>query len=501
MTRISRSIRKYSFFYSTILLGSLGLLFAYLKKPGISDLCFIISSLTALVVGTLRLLDTLKHGYYGLPLLQLIAITAALLLKNPETAALLALMLSIEQTAFTWYQRKISKKMALLHIKHSPFLRFLDVVNLPFTVLVILIGGAVWTVSGETTRFLEVVASASSAPLLLFAPIGLVSGMNKLRNLGINLRSAIVFEKLADVKSVVLRKSGVLTEHDVAVSSVKPFGKHTKQEVLKVASALASQSEHRLAQAIVAYAGTAQKVDRAKHATEIQSQGIVGRMKGLDLIIGRSSLIAAHNVSAPSDQVKNDGPVVYVAQNGELLGVISFKEEMLVGAKNLNQKLRKSGISRIALASGSNTSAVAAVAKLAGITQYYGDVDADDIISLLDDSKDTPVAFVGDEERDEAIATAADISLSVVPGENGSYLAFEDYSPTKLVSAFTIAKRTMRNTQRTVFVTLLLSLLIVLFAATGKLSPVQSAGLNVSLLVFYLGIRSVTGLRAERTQQ
>lgn len=501
MTRIRRSFRKYPFFYSTVSFGLLGLLLTYVNRSGISDLCFIISALTALVVGTIRLRDILRHGYYGIPLLQITSIITALLLKELEVAALLAIILSTEEVAFTWYRRNQNKKISMLQIKHAPFIRFLDVVSLPFVVLVLLIGGAMWTISGEVNRFLEVVASASTAPLLLFAPIGFVNGLNKLKSLGLNIPNVSALEKLADVKSIILRKSGVLTEEKVTVSSVRTVGKHTKSDVLKVAAALASQSNHRLAQAIVAHVGSAQKVDRAKHANEVQGQGLLGRMKGLDLIIGRSSFLKAHDVSILEKQSKSGEPEVFVAQDGRLLGIIYFKEIPIEGTKNLAKKLHVAGVTNVFLASGSNTSAVAAVAKRAAITSYFGDTDADDVIRLLDECKDKPIAFIGNTQRDDAIATAADLSISVLPLEKSSSLSINNYSPLKLVTGFEIAKKTVATTQRGVFLTLFVSLLLVLVAATGRLTPVQAAGLNLGLLVAVLGINVITGLRVKSSPQ
>lgn len=501
MTTIRRSIYKYPFFYTTLSLGVLGLVFRLIDKFGISDLLFIISALMAIVIGFNRMLYILRHGFFGIPALPLIGILTSLLLKETEAVAILAILLSTEQAAFSWVQARSSKKTSLLQMKHVQLVRFLDTASLPYVVLVVLIGGAVWTISGDAVRFLEVIAAASSAALILVPPLGILRGISKLKFQGISLPNAMVFEKLADVKTIVLRKSVALTYQDVEVVAVQPFGRHTKSEVIKIAAALSSQSEHHISKAIIAHTGTTQKVDRAKHSTEINGQGIMGRMKGSELIIGRASFLIKHDIDVGSTTTKNDGPEVFVGQDGELLGVIAFKETARSDAKGIEKSLRKTGVRKILLVSGSRNKAVAAIAKLAGIKDYHGDVVPNDIIQLIEDAESKPVAFVGDTVREEAVSTAADVSISVNKTSQSSSISITDYSPTKLITTFGVAKKTVRSIQKEVLIMLFVSLLLVLGAATGKASPLQAAGLHLIFLVFYIVIETVRNSKVKHLPQ
>jgi P-type E1-E2 ATPase len=483
LTRLRRFVRKYPNF-SFVALGTLlGTLFSAINKHGISNLLFASVSIVSLIPAVKKSSDTLRYGYFGIYLLPILGIITALVLKETETAALLALLISIEKPAVDLVLKRSKpveqKGISLRVVRHAPFVRLLDKASLPYMILVILIGGGVWVAAKDSSRFLEIIAAASTAPLLLAAPIVITTGVNKLFGSGIKLTSAVVFERLGSTQTLVLKKTGLLVSEDNNVSKVVAFGKNTKQDVVRVAAALASSSSHHLANAIVEYAGEHQKINRAKHVQETQGMGLEGRMKSINLLIGSMSFLESRGIEPPKKRIDDTGPIVYVAENDEVIGYISFEETLLPGVKDLRKQLDAIGISKTIITSGSSLESTSYVAKQAGFKTWHAEAKPSEIIGIIGQITERPVTFVGDDVKDAAIMTAADVSIASTELPTTAQVAIKDFSPVKLLESLKISKQAMRKSWLLSVGGLCMALLIIVVAASGLLSPVQTAAINI----------------------
>src|SRR5665213_2530849 len=158
----------------------------------------------------------------------------------------------------------------------APFVRLADRYSLPFTVLAYAIASAVWVLSGQAVRFLEVIIVATPCPLLLAAPIALISGMARASRYGINVKTGSALERLAEAKTIAFDKTGTLTRGQLEVDGITTYGGYSKDEVLGLAASLEQNSNHVLAQAIVRGAQS-QKVrfSRSNHVHEVAGQGVM----------------------------------------------------------------------------------------------------------------------------------------------------------------------------------------------------------------------------------
>lgn len=365
----------------------------------------------------------------------------------------------------------------------APFVRLADRYSLPFTFLSFALAGGVWVVSGQAIRFLEVIVVATPCPLLLAAPIALISGMSRASRYGIIVRSGSALERLAEVQTMAFDKTGTLTSGVLEVDAVTVFGTQTKDSVLALAASLEQNSNHVLAAAIVTAAQTkGLKFAKAKHVREVAGRGLIAMVKGQEVLVGRFSLLSEHRVQVPAKfkQASIKQTAAYVAVDGVLGGVITLKDEVREESSATIERLRQSGIREFIMVTGDNQAAAQVIAKKLGISHVHADALPADKLQILDEAKHRPLAFVGDGVNDAPILTAADLGIAL--GARGSTAASESADVVimlddlgRVAVATTIAKRTFQIARQSILVGIGLSLLLMVIFATGKFPPLAGA--------------------------
>ena len=171
---------------------------------------------------------------------------------------------------------------------------------------------------------------------------------------------------------------------------------------------------------------------------------------------------------------------VYVALDGQLAGVITFRDELRPEAKQTLKLLREQGIRETVMVTGDNKATALAVAKQLGISHVHAEALPADKLHFLAEITDRPVVFVGDGVNDAPILTAADVGIAL--GARGSTAASEsadmvimpdDFS--RVATAHLIAVRTFRIARQSILGGILLSLVLMLIFATGRFSPLTGA--------------------------
>jgi P-type E1-E2 ATPase len=142
---------------------------------------------------------------------------------------------------------QIIKLVKSAQASRAPFVRLADVYAVPFTLLSFTIALGAWALSGDSLRFLQVLVVATPCPLILGAPIALVSGMSRAAKHGIFIKNGGALEQLAKIKTLGFDKTGTLTEGLPKVKKVETFGNYKQSDVLSYASALEQKSNHVLA--------------------------------------------------------------------------------------------------------------------------------------------------------------------------------------------------------------------------------------------------------------
>lgn len=364
----------------------------------------------------------------------------------------------------------------------SPFVRLADRYSVPFTAISYLIAGATWFVSGDAMRFLEVIVVATPCPLLLGAPIAIISGMSRASKNGVIIKTGSSLEQLAVVETVAFDKTGTLTEGLPKVDKVYTYNNFSSEDVVRVAAALEQSSTHILAKAITDYAQKEDiKFQGAKQVAEQAGHGLTGRLSGKTVSAGHLNLIKEAAIPLPA-RLKPESfkqTVTYVAIDNELAGAITFKDQIRSESPSMLKRLKAVGIKKFALITGDNESTAVEVAKQLNIVDVFPDCLPSEKMQALEEL-DGPVAFVGDGVNDAPVLTRADIGIAL--GARGSTAASETADVVilhddvaRVATSVEIAKRTMFIAKQSVLIGILISLGLMAVFASGKFTAAQGA--------------------------
>jgi heavy metal translocating P-type ATPase len=380
----------------------------------------------------------------------------------------------------------------------APFVRLADRYAVPFTAISFAIAGSVWAISGHAIRFLEVIVVATPCPLILAAPIAIISGMSRAAKSGIIIKNGSALERLAQAQTFAFDKTGTLTEGEPKVSEITAYNKHTKDEVLAAAASIEQNSSHILARAILAKAIEDKiSVAKSKHAREIPGQGLSATYQGHIVIAGRLKLMQAEGVNMPAKfPLVQSQTAMYIAISGELAGVITFEDAIRPESKNTLERIKKLGIKHLLMVTGDNQAAADTIAKKLGITDVTAEALPADKLIAIEKLTHRPVVFVGDGVNDAPVLTASDVGIAL--GARGSTAASESADMVILPDnisyvgkALFIAQRTFEIARQSILVGISLSIILMIVFATGHFKPIYGAAIQelVDVIVIFNALR------------
>lgn len=409
---------------------------------------------------------------------------------------------ALRTSADSQYQQ-IVKLVKSAAASQAPFVRLADRYSIPFTVAAYVIAGSVWVITGDVHRFLEVIVVATPCPLLLAAPIALVSGMARASKFGIIVKTGSALEKLAEIRTIAFDKTGTLTSGNLALTDIKVFGTFKTNEVLGLAASLEQNSNHVLANAIVSAATSKKlKVVKAKHVKEIPGKGLRAHVQNQDILVGNYALLEDDQITLPKQfkQSSITQTAIYVAVNGDLAGVLLLEDTIRPEAQATLDRLRQLGAPSLVLITGDNAASGRKVAKALGIKQMYAEALPGEKLQILEGIKERPVAFVGDGVNDAPSLTAADVGIAI--GARGSTAASESADMVilpddigRVAIAVAVAKRTFGIATQSIVIGIGLSLALMLVFATGKFTPLMGAIAQevVDVFVIFNALRAHSG--------
>lgn len=382
----------------------------------------------------------------------------------------------------------------------APFVRLADKYAIPFTIISFGIAGAAWAISGDSMRFLQVLVVATPCPLILAAPIAIISGMSRAAKHGIIVKNGSALEKLAEAETFAFDKTGTLTIGRPQVEGVKTYNKFTAREVLGLAASLERSSNHVLAEAIVNKAEAAKAdIPKTKHVKELAGHGLSAKVGAKEVLVGRMSMMNDYKVETPAGFSIKDiqSTASFVAIDGKLAGVISFRDEIRPDTKKTIADLFSLGVKSIMMITGDNKHVAKKIAGNLGITEFYADMLPGDKIMAIEKAKHRPVAFIGDGVNDAPALTASDLGIAL--GARGSTAASESADVVIMLEglehvaeARRIAKRTFFIAQQSILIGIGLSVMLMLIFSTGKFKPIYGAAIQevVDVVVIFNALRA-----------
>ncbi len=389
----------------------------------------------------------------------------------------------------------------------APVVRLADRYAVPFTFAAYSIALAAWYFGHQAIRFLEVIVVATPCPLLLAAPIAIISGMSRAAKHGIIIKTGSALEQLAGAKTIAFDKTGTLTLGELTVDNVKSFAPYTEQNLLALSASLEQNSNHVLARAIVDKANQRNvKIAKAKHVKETAGQGLAATVSGKAVLVGRLDFLKANDVKPRKAQTAPAETATYVAIDGDLAGYITFKDELRPDSKSTIKRLQKLGAKHILMVTGDNKATAKAVAKQLGITHVHAEMLPGDKLRVLEELKERPVVFVGDGVNDAPVLTAADVGIAL--GARGSTAASESADMvimldevSRVATALEIAKRTFMIARQSILGGIALSVILMFVFATGKFPPLAGAIVQevVDIIVIFNALRAHGSWRRKST--
>jgi heavy metal translocating P-type ATPase len=369
--------------------------------------------------------------------------------------------------------------------ERAPFVRIADRYAAFFLPATALIAGIAWAASGDPVRALAVFVVATPCPLILAAPIALMSGLSRAARAGIVVKGAGAIERLGKARTVLLDKTGTLTLGHPELADVVTLDGVPSAEALRLAASLDRLSAHPLAAALVS--GAEQrglKLSLPASAEETPGHGIAGVVDGRSVLVGSARWLAAQGVETAGDQTADGGAKVYVGIDGAAAAVILLDDRVREDAAALVPSLRAAGIEHIALVTGDKAAAAERVADELGVERVYADQTPEQKLEIVRALQAQPdlrnVIMVGDGINDAPALALADVGIAM--GTIGATASSETADVVILVDrvnrvadAVRIGRRALTIARQSVLLGIGASLIAMGFAAAGLVPPVMGA--------------------------
>lgn len=310
-----------------------------------------------------------------------------------------------------------------------PIMRIIDQYIGYYTPLVLVIAAMVWVFTEEPLRVISVLVMACPAAFILASPTAMVASLSAAARLGILIKNVSDLESAAKINSFVFDKTGTLTYGTLAVSRLSPAEGVSPAQLLKTAASAEKFSNHPTAKALQFLADEAEiDLTEPGNFKETAGQGIEAVIDGKKVLAGRASWLKTHGLPEDIDndlpqEEKEGASLMFVAENGKLLGWIALKDRIRDEAKDSLSLLKESGIRRIAMVSGDRKPVAEKVAEEIGCEEVAAECLPQHKVDFVKEMRDKgfKTAVVGDGVNDAPALAAGDISIAM--GAAGSEVA------------------------------------------------------------------------------
>ncbi len=394
----------------------------------------------------------------------------------------------------------------------APFVRMADRYAGFFLPATLLAAGAAWGLSGESIRALAVVVVATPCPLILAAPIALVSGLSRAAHAGVIVKGVGAIETLGQARTVLFDKTGTLTVGTPEVREVLSCDGFEQGEVLRLAASVDQMSAHVLGEALLRAAVEAQlEIGAASEVTEEPGQGIQGTIDGRRVAVGSRAFVRATGV--PAEEVASAAVMtgrgsgeahVVVGIDGHLGGVIVMADELRPDADRIVERLRAEGVRHVAMVSGDRRSVAERIGRELGVDRVYADQSPEQKLEVVErlraDPALGPVVMVGDGVNDAPALALADLGIAM--GAAGATVSSETADAVitvdrvdRVADAIHTGRRAVHIARQSVLAGMGLSLAAMVVAAFGYLPPVAGALFQevIDLAVILNALRALRG--------
>ncbi|HSC76814.1 MAG TPA: heavy metal translocating P-type ATPase [Pseudomonadales bacterium] len=361
----------------------------------------------------------------------------------------------------------------------------------PIVISVALFALIGWTMAGNFPQalmaFIAVLIISCPCALGVATPAALMVGVGKGADNGILIRGGEVLERAEKLTAVVFDKTGTITRGEPSVTDMVPLGNVSEVELLSLAAAVESGSEHPLGNAIIkAAAHRSITIPVVSNINNITGQGIQGVVDGQVIRLGNRRLFAQENIPVAMAEAQlvafeaAGKTAMLVARDRTLLGIVAVADTIKPEAAEAVAALKSRHI-KVVLLTGDNRRTAEVIAKQAGIDHVIAEVLPEEKVNVIRklQSEGDVVAMVGDGVNDAPALATADIGIAIGSGsdvakETGGIILIRN-DVRDVVSSIRLSQATMRKIKQNLFWAFAYNSIGIPIAAFGLLNPMMAA--------------------------
>ena len=408
---------------------------------------------------------------------------------------------------------QIVQLVAQAQRSRAPIQRLADQVSgwfVPGVIGIAVLTFAAWALFGPEPRLAFALVSAVSVLIIacpcalgLATPLSIMVGVGRGAHAGILMKSAEALERFEKVDTIVVDKTGTLTEGRPAVTTIRALGARSESALLQLAATLERGSEHPLARALLRAADEQElALGTVDDFESPVGRGVTGTVNGEHVVIGSEGFLQAEGVemgslASDADELRKTGAtVIFVATNGELAGLFAIADRVKASTLSAVQSLHAQSI-RLVMLTGDNATTAASVGRQLGIDEVRAEVSPADKAAVVAELRrqGRVVAMAGDGVNDAPALAAADVGIAMGAGSD---VAIESAGVTLLqgdlnglARARQLSRSVMNNIRQNLFFAFLYNALGVPVAA-GILYPGLGITLTPAMAAFAMAASSLS---------
>ncbi|CAH1694932.1 Silver exporting P-type ATPase [Hyphomicrobiales bacterium] len=424
-----------------------------------------------------------------------------------------ALVIRAEKVGSETMLSRIVQMVADAQRSRAPIQRLADTVSgwfVPLVIAIAVLAFIAWGAWGPEPRLahglvaaVAVLIVACPCALGLATPMSIMVGVGKGAGLGVLIKNAEALERMEKVDTLVIDKTGTLTEGKPSVTTIVPADGWTEDEILRLAASVERAAEHPLAAAIVAAAESrAIAIPEVANFDSPTGKGALGTVEGRAVVLGNAAFLADHGIGVEVLAEKADGlrtegaTAIFMGIDAKPAGIFAIADPIKATTPAALEALRKDGI-RVVMLTGDNSTTANAVARRLGIDDVEADVLPDAKSAVVEKLKreGRVVAMAGDGVNDAPALAAADVGIAM---GSGTDVAIESAGVTLLkgdltgiVRARHLSQATMANIRQNLFFAFIYNAAGVPIAA-GVLYPMFGILLSPVIAAAAMALSSVS---------
>jgi heavy metal translocating P-type ATPase len=393
---------------------------------------------------------------------------------------------AVHLSADSQYQQ-IVRLVKIARAERPPIQRLADRWAAWFTPLTLAVCGLAYGLTRDPTAVLAVLVVATPCPLILAVPVAVIAAISRAADAGVIVKTGSAIEQLGLADVVVFDKTGTLTLGHPTVAKVTGLNGADSDQVLRLAASVEQFSSHHMGQAVMSE-GRRRFGDlpRPTDFRESPGAGVVGTVGAQQIMVGSVGFLSRADVAVAADEAER--PVAYVAIDRQLKGAIEFGDRLRHQVPSLMQQLAALGIVETVMLTGDGRAGAEGIAAQAMIRTVMADLLPADKVTAIKQlrRRHRGVIMVGDGTNDAPALAAATVGVAM--GAHGPAAAAEAADVVLLVDdvsrvadAIVISRRMRRIATQSVAIGLGISLVLMVIASFGFITPAAGALMQEAL--------------------